>query len=106
MRALYPPPNDERLSPEQIPHDASAFERWSNFACVEWPVDLIIKGASALYTLRGERGSDRSAIDRFHHEYFKWWLLSESDKEAAMLDCQRWSRRRSDYRRLARTARR
>jgi hypothetical protein len=101
-QALYPPPNDERMSPEEIPRDPMLFKRWADVACVEWPLDLTAKAYRANEALLERGVFDPVDIDRFRHAYFEWWSRSELKKYQAMSDDQQHNRYRDNKRRVAR----
>ena len=104
MRALPPPANSERISPKEMPTRPDLFKAWADYACVEWPAELMIRSYNAWSGETHWCLCLPGAIEEFRHVYREWWLLTEDQKEALMHLCQRESPRRQYYRQEARKA--
>lgn len=106
LLALPLPANLERIAPYEMPTDVVRFKAWGDYACTEWPADLMIDAFNAwLAAATWSQPRDGGAkIEAFRAIYGKWWLLSEDEKEKLMAVSQRESPNRQ-YNRLQATKR-
>lgn len=102
LKMLPLPANFERCAPEKIPVELNHFERWANYACVEWPPSLSADACRAVDLMRGYYAASPDAVEKFRSSYTVWYLMSEDQKERAMHYTQRDHQNRSYNRRLAR----
>jgi hypothetical protein len=68
-----------RMAPDRVPKEATAFKRWSDCACVEWPAALQAEAYRAWEDLH-YRGSDEKCRV-FIASYRDWCPLTESEKQ-------------------------
>ena len=99
LLALPPPANSERIAPDLVPLDPASFKRWAEYACVEWPVDLMKLAFRTWEQMRLKNSLAEREV--FCSDYSAWWSKAEDEKERMMSDIQFHSNMRSHYRRRA-----
>lgn len=80
MLALPAPANSERVSPDDVPDQPDAFKNWSDWACIEWPIKLMVQ---ACHAWGGLTQHDETDFKAFVISYRHWYDLPEMEKEVS-----------------------